>query len=161
MLTYMVAVMTEALGLSRKDRVLEIGTGSGYQTAVLARLVEEVWTVERIPGLLEEARDNLAGLRIMNVHLQIGDGSLGWPEESPFDAILVTAGSPGIPDSLKTQLARDGGRLVIPVGHEFYAQELLVIQKQENGQFTRRKTIDVVFVPLTGSDHHLAAEDVD
>jgi protein-L-isoaspartate(D-aspartate) O-methyltransferase len=146
---YMVAVMTEALDLRPEDRVLEIGTGSGYQTAILAHLVREVWTVERIPGLLEDARTVLQDLGISNVQLRIGDGTLGWPEKSPFDAILVTAGSPDVPAPLKAQLALDGGRLVIPVGDRFL-QDLVRVTR-EGDTFRDERLLACRFVPLVGA----------
>jgi len=146
---YMVAVMTEALSLTPEDRVLEIGTGSGYQTAILAHLVREVWTVERLPGLVDGARRVLEDLRLSNVHLRIGDGTLGWPEESPFDAILVTAGSPDVPGSLKAQLTCEGGRLVIPVGDRFLQN--LVRVTREGDAFREETLLACRFVPLVGA----------
>ncbi len=112
---YMVATMTAALGLPLEARVLEVGTGSGYQTAVLAELAAEVFTIERIPELAEAAQAVLESLDYDNIQFRIGDGSKGWPEEAPFDGILVTAGAIDVPPGLKAQL-KDGGRLVIPVG---------------------------------------------
>jgi len=114
---YMVAVMTEALRLKETDRVLEIGTGSGYQAAVLAELAEKVYSVERLRPLMIKARQTLDRLSYTNVVIKVGDGTSGWPEEAPFEAIIVTAGSPLIPQPLVAQLAT-GGRLVIPVGDE-------------------------------------------
>jgi protein-L-isoaspartate(D-aspartate) O-methyltransferase len=147
---YMVAVMTEALNLSEEDRVLEVGTGSGYQTAVLSLLARGVWSIERIPYLLEEARHVLRDLGADNIQLRVGDGTLGWPEEGPFDAILVTAGSPGIPESLKAQLSPDGGRLVIPVGDRFL-QELVRLTR--NGDdFREERILGCRFVPLVGAE---------
>jgi protein-L-isoaspartate(D-aspartate) O-methyltransferase len=147
---YMVAVMTEALDLSMDDRALEIGTGSGYQTAVLSHLARGVWSVERIPELLEEARKVLDGLGAGNVRLRLGDGSLGWPEEAPFDAILVTAGSPGVPDTLKGQLHPHGGRLVIPVGDR--ALQELVRVTREGDRFLEERLLACRFVPLLGAE---------
>jgi len=112
---YMVAVMTDALGLSGGERVLEIGTGSGYQTAILARLADWVYSIEYIAALSRRAQTVLEQLKIFNVNLMVGDGSKGWPEQAPFDAIIVTAGAPVVPQPLVGQLA-DGGRLVVPVG---------------------------------------------
>jgi protein-L-isoaspartate(D-aspartate) O-methyltransferase len=112
---YIVALMTEALELKATDRVLEIGTGSGYQTAILAKLSEWVYSVERFPNLARKAGDILEQLSITNVSILVGDGSQGWEEHSPYDGVIVTAGSPDFPESLLDQLA-DGGRLVIPVG---------------------------------------------
>jgi len=128
---YMVALMTEALLLTGKERVLEIGTGSGYQTAVLAEVSEKVFSIERIRPLAIRARKLLYELGYFNVEIKIFDGTFGWREESPFDAILVTAGSPDIPQPLIDQLAA-GGRLVIPVGDTFI-QELFRVTKTEAG----------------------------
>jgi protein-L-isoaspartate(D-aspartate) O-methyltransferase len=127
----MVALMTEALLLSGKEKVLEIGTGSGYQTAILAELSEKVYSIERIRPLAIRARKLLYDLGYFNVEIKIFDGTLGWGEESPFDAITVTAGAPDIPQPLIDQLAM-GGRLVIPVGNSF-AQDLIRITKVEEG----------------------------
>ena len=128
---YMVALMTEALQLSGKEKVLEIGTGSGYQTAILAELSEKVFSIERIRSLAIRARKLLYELGYFNVEIKIFDGTLGWTEESPFDAIVVTAGSPDIPQTLLDQLAI-GGRLVIPVGDAF-VQDLIRVIKTEEG----------------------------
>ena len=147
---FMVGVMTEALGLQGEDRVLEIGTGSGYQTAILARLALEVFTVERIPELTEEARETLTALDIQNVEFRVGDGSLGWPDEAPFHAILVTAGAPRAPEALKEQLSPDGGSLVIPVGDRRF-QRLLRIRR-EGTAFTEEELLQCRFVPLVGSE---------
>ena len=128
---YMVALMTEALLLAGKEKVLEIGTGSGYQTAILAELSEKVFSVERIRPLAIRARKLLYELGYFNVEIKIFDGTFGWTEESPFDAILVTAGSPDIPQPLIDQLAM-GGRLVIPVGDPF-VQDLFRVTKTKEG----------------------------
>jgi len=128
---YMVALMTEALLLTGKEKVLEIGTGSGYQTAILAELSEKVFSIERIRPLALRARKLLYELGYFNVEIKIFDGTLGWMEESPFDAIVVTAGSPDIPQTLLDQLAI-GGRLVIPVGDAF-VQDLIRVIKTEEG----------------------------
>ncbi len=128
---YMVALMTEALLLTGKEKVLEIGTGSGYQTAILAELSEKVFSIERIRPLALRARKLLYELGYFNVEIKIFDGTLGWMEESPFDAIMVTAGSPDIPQTLLDQLAI-GGRLVIPVGDAF-VQDLIRVIKTEEG----------------------------
>ena len=147
---YMVAAMTEALELEPDARVLEIGTGSGYQTAVLARLAGEVLTIERLPGLAAEARARLREAGCANVRLRVGDGSLGWPEEAPFDAILVTAAAPAVPPSLTAQLRRSGGRMVIPVGSRG-SQRLTRIRRTPAGT-TRNRLMDCVFVPLVGAE---------
>jgi protein-L-isoaspartate(D-aspartate) O-methyltransferase len=147
---YMVAVMTEALNLSGTERALEIGTGSGYQTAILSRLARGVWSIERIPELLDEARKTLDDLEVDNVRLRLGDGTLGWPEEAPFETIVVTAGSPGIPDTLKAQLAPEGGRLVIPVGDR--ALQDLVRVTRKGDQFLEERLLACRFVPLVGAE---------
>jgi len=144
---YMVALMTEALLLTGKEKVLEIGTGSGYQTAILAELSEKVFSVERIRPLAIRARKLLYELGYFNVEIKIFDGTFGWTEESPFDAILVTAGSPDIPQPLIDQLAT-GGRLVIPVGDAF-VQDLVRVTKTEEG--VRREDLGGCrFVKLIG-----------
>ncbi len=144
---YMVALMTEALELTGGETVLEIGTGSGYQTAVLAEIVKTVFSIERIGPLADSARALLQQLGYANVTVLVGDGTLGAAEHAPFDAIIVTAGSPGVPLSLKEQLA-DGGRLVIPVGSRGY-QELNRIRRQGN-DFITENLGGCVFVPLIG-----------
>lgn len=145
---YIVALMTEQLELNSSDHVLEIGTGSGYQTAILASLVRRVWTIERIRPLAMQARKVLDSLHLLNVNIKVGDGTLGWPEEGPFDAILVTAGAPAVPETLAFQLA-PGGRLVIPVGDES-SQTLFRIRKETDGSLTRETGIGCRFVPLIG-----------
>lgn len=145
---YIVALMTDLLELNSKDHVLEIGTGSGYQTAILASLVRRVWTIERIRPLAMQARKVLDTLHLLNVNIKVGDGTLGWPEEGPFDAIIVTAGAPAIPETLAAQLA-PGGRLVIPVGDEA-SQTLLRIRKAADGTLTQETGIGCRFVPLIG-----------
>jgi len=145
---YMVALMTDLLEVSSKDHVLEIGTGSGYQTAILASLVRRVWTIERIRPLAMQARKALDSLHLLNVNIKVGDGTLGWPEEGPFDAILVTAGAPAIPETLAAQLA-PGGRMIIPVGDESN-QTLLRIRKEADGTLTQETGIGCRFVPLIG-----------
>jgi protein-L-isoaspartate(D-aspartate) O-methyltransferase len=143
---YIVAFMTDALGLKGGERVLEVGTGSGYQAAVLARLAAEVYTIEIVEPLGVEARDRLAHLGYRGVEVRIGDGYQGWPEAAPFDAIIVTAAAPRVPEPLKDQL-KDGGRLVIPVGDE--TQELMVLVRR-GGAFDERRMLPVRFVPMTG-----------
>jgi len=140
------ARLLQELGVSRHEKVLEIGTGSGYQAAVLARLVEEVYTVEIRDELAQRARATLASLGITNVRVRVGDGYQGWPEEAPFDGILVTAAPHRVPEPLLDQL-KVGGRLVIPVGR--YFQDLLVYTKTESG-IEKRNVIPVRFVPMTG-----------
>jgi protein-L-isoaspartate(D-aspartate) O-methyltransferase len=142
---FIVAYMTAALGVARTHRVLEIGTGSGYQAAVLAHLAREVYTVEIVPELARRASALLDTLGYSNVHIREGDGYAGWPEHAPFDRIIVTAAPEQVPRSLIDQLASDG-RLVIPVGTN--EQWLTLIEKTKNG-VTQRRTIPVRFVPLT------------
>lgn len=145
---YMVALMTEFLGLKGPERVLEIGTGSGYQAAVLAELCEKVYTIERIKSLADKARATLDRLGYKSVAIKLYDGTYGWKEMAPFDAIVVTAGSPDIPAPLVEQL-KEGGRIVIPVGDR-YGQELITVVKIAEGMITRR-SIPCVFVPLIGN----------
>jgi protein-L-isoaspartate(D-aspartate) O-methyltransferase len=145
---YIVALMTQLLRVQPTDRILEVGTGSGYQAAVLAELAAEVYTIEIIPSLAESARVTLEALGYRNVHVKQGDGYEGWPERAPFDGIVVTAGSPRIPPPLIEQL-REGGRLAIPVGGTRVTQELIFGEKQ-GGQLRTRSVAPVLFVPLTG-----------
>ena len=146
---YMVALMTEALELkTAQDKVLEIGTGSGYQAAVLAELVEQVYSIDRLAVLVERTGKVLAELGYNNIHLKVGDGTQGWPEESPFDAILVTAGAPQIPRPLVEQLAK-GGRLVIPVGNR-WSQTLTRVRKTETGSIKTEYLGGCRFVKLIG-----------
>jgi len=144
---YMVAIMTELLELQADERVLEIGTGSGYQAAVLTRLCQWVYTVERIGSLSERARKAIAACGYENITFKVGDGTEGWPEEAPFDGIVVTAGAPTVPDVLVHQL-RLGGRLVIPVGNRF-SQTLKRVIKTEDGPRVESHT-GCRFVDLVG-----------
>ncbi len=144
---FMVAFMTEALKLEGTEKVLEIGTGSGYQTAILAELAEMVYSVERIPSIADRARKTLDSLGYSNIAIRIGDGTLGWEEFAPFDAILVTAGAPDIPPPYMEQLA-EGGRLVIPVGGEF-VQELVRLTKKKE-RIVRENLGGCRFVKLIG-----------
>ncbi len=141
---YIVAYMSEALGLLGAEKVLEVGTGSGYQTAVLAELAAEIWTVEIVEELSNEARRRLDALGYANIHYRTGDGTQGWPEESPFDAVIVTAAPESVPKPLLDQLA-DGGRLVIPVGRDI--QELILVERSGKS-FRQIRLIGVRFVPL-------------
>jgi protein-L-isoaspartate(D-aspartate) O-methyltransferase len=141
---YIVAYMTEALHLQPEDRVLEIGTGSGYQTAILAELVKEVYTVEIIASLSLRAQEVLGKLGYRNIYFKIGDGTFGWEENSPYEAIMVTAAPARIPEQLEKQL-KPGGRLVIPVGSTF--QDLYLVTREKDG-FKRKKLLPVRFVPL-------------
>jgi protein-L-isoaspartate(D-aspartate) O-methyltransferase len=145
---YMVALMTELLELKGKERVLEIGTGSGYQAAVLAVLADRVYTMERIRPLAMRARKVLDSLGLLNVNIKIDDGTCGWQEEAPFDAILVTAGAPEIPEDLVTQLA-PGGCLVLPVGNQI-SQTLVRVRKGEDGALSVEQSIGCRFVKLIG-----------
>ncbi len=148
---YIVAFMTEALGLAGGERVLEIGAGSGYAAAVLSRIAGEVYTVERIGQLAEKAAAVLSDLGYDNVHVRHGDGTKGWPEHAPYDAIVVAAGGPDIPVSLREQL-KVGGRLVIPVGTDPRAQELVRVTRVSEGEYEREDIADVRFVPLIGEE---------
>lgn len=141
---YIVAYMTEALELKGGEKVLEIGTGSGYQTAVLAEVAGEVWTVEIVGTLAERARTVLEGLGYANIHFRISDGSRGWPESAPFDGIIVTAAAARLPPDLEDQLA-PGGRMIIPVGTDL--QELVLVRRGKKG-FERQTRLGVRFVPL-------------
>ena len=143
---YIVAFMTEALGLRGGEKVLEVGTGSGYQAAVLAEIAGEVYTIEIVAPLAERARADLARLGYTNVHVRAGDGYKGWPEAAPFDAIIVTAAAPRLPEPLLEQL-KDGGRLVIPVGED--DQQLMIVTRSGK-TFTRENVLPVRFVPMTG-----------
>jgi protein-L-isoaspartate(D-aspartate) O-methyltransferase len=143
---YIVAFMTEALGLRGGEKVLEVGTGSGYQAAVLAEIAREVHTIEIVEPLAARARADLARLGYANVHVRAGDGYKGWPEAAPFDAIIVTAAAPRLPEPLLAQLA-DGGRLVIPVGEQ--DQQLMIVTRSGT-TFTRENVLPVRFVPMTG-----------
>ena len=146
---YIVALMTDLLELTSKDHVLEIGTGSGYQTAILASLVRRVWTIERIRPLAMQARKVLDSLHLLNVNIKVGDGTLGWPEEGPFDRIIVTAGGPTVPEPLVLQLA-DPGIMLIPVGASRREQRLMRIFKKE-GRLHQEDQGAVAFVDLIGS----------
>src|SRR6266850_18935 len=142
-----VALMTEALTPRRRDSVLEIGTGSGYQTAILARLAGRVYTIERLPDLLVEAEERFRRLGLTNIETRLGDGAAGWPEEAPFDGIIVAAAAPRIPEPLTMQLA-PGGRLVIPVG-DLASQELVILERPRSGAgLLQHHAGGVRFVPL-------------
>jgi protein-L-isoaspartate(D-aspartate) O-methyltransferase len=143
---YVVAFMTEALGLRGGETVLEVGTGSGYQAAVLAEIAARVYTIEIVAPLADEARERLARLGYRNVEVRAGDGYQGWPEKAPFDAVIVTAAAPRVPEPLEQQL-KDGGRLVIPVGES--DQELMVITRRGT-RYDEVRVLPVRFVPMTG-----------
>lgn len=146
---FIVALMTELLDLQPSDKVLEVGTGSGYQAAVLAELTATVCSIEVIPELAQRAAAVLASEGYSGVMLRTGNGSLGWPEEAPFDAIIVTAAAPDIPPALIEQL-RPGGRMVMPVGAYHGDQDLVLLTKSGTGEVTQRTVLQVAFVPLTG-----------
>src|SRR6516162_7845088 len=148
---YIVAFMTEALGLKGGEKVLEIGAGSGYAAALLSQIAGEVYTAERIGQLAEKAASTLANLGYHNVHVLHGDGSKGWPEHAPYDGIIVAAGGPSIPESLKEQL-NVGGRLVIPVGRDPQIQELVRVTRVSEHEYRREDLADVRFVPLIGHE---------
>jgi len=146
---YIVAIMTDLLEPKSGDRVLEVGTGSGYQAAILSRLVGEVYTIEIIPELAKEAAHRLRALGYSNVKTREGDGYYGWKDAAPFDSIIVTAAASQIPPPLVKQL-KPGGRMIIPVGGPFYTQQLVLVKKDEKGKLTLRQLLPVRFVPLTG-----------
>lgn len=144
---YIVAAMTQMLRPRPDMRVLEIGTGCGYQAAVLAECVGEVWSVERIPELAEAAATRLKRLCYSNIHVKTADGALGWPEHAPYDGILVTAAAREVPPTLIDQLA-PGGRMVIPVGAGRYEQALTLVTRNEEGEVGEERGLPVAFVPL-------------
>ncbi len=146
---YIVALMTDLLDPKSADSVLEVGTGSGYQAAVLAELVAKVYTIEIVETLGRRAKQVLGELQYRNVEVRIGDGYGGWPAAAPFDAIIVTAAPAAVPQPLIDQL-KPGGRMVIPVGGPSDVQHLLLVEKQSDGRTTTRRTLSVRFVPLTG-----------
>ena len=146
---YIVAVMTDLLEPAAGCRALEVGTGSGYQAAVLSRLCDKVYTLEIVEPLGRQARDRLARLGYANVEVRIGDGYYGWPEAAPFDVIVVTAVAGHIPPPLLQQL-KPGGRMVLPVGTRFTTQQLVLVRKLPDGKITTRQLLPVAFVPLTG-----------
>jgi protein-L-isoaspartate(D-aspartate) O-methyltransferase len=144
---YIVALMIELLDLEPSDRLLEVGTGSGYQAAVLGELAAEVHTIELVPGLALQAQKNLSGLGYTHVHVHTGDGSAGWPEAAPYNRILVAAAAPQVPQALLDQLA-EGGQLVIPVGG--LNVQSLEVWKRTGQEFSHRTNVEVCFVPLRG-----------
>jgi protein-L-isoaspartate(D-aspartate) O-methyltransferase len=146
---YIVALMTDLLAVKPGDRVLEIGTGCGYQTAVLAEVGAEVYSIEIVESLAQQAAETFMALGYDQIHAQAGDGYHGWPEHAPFDGIIVTAGAPHVPQPLVEQL-KPGGRMVIPLGDTWSGQELLLIRKDENGKTHQHNVLPVRFVPLTG-----------
>jgi protein-L-isoaspartate(D-aspartate) O-methyltransferase len=141
--------MTQLLAAGPEDKVLDVGTGSGYQAAVLNDLAGEVHSIERIPELAEQSAETLAGLGYDKVQVHLGDGSQGFPPEAPYDGILVAAAAPKVPQALLDQLA-EGGRLVIPVGSR--AQQTLEVWERQEGELAKKNSISVVFVPLLGEE---------
>ncbi len=148
---YIVAYMTEALNLESTDRVLEVGTGSGYQAAVLAEICDTVYTIEIVPELAERARNLLKVLNYDNIRIRTGDGYQGWPEYSPFDAIIVTCSPTHVPEPLVDQLV-EGGKMIIPVGEQ-YNQSLVLLEKR-GGRLNRRNVLPVRFVPMVDENQH-------
>ena len=146
---YVVALMIQSLRLEPGDRVMEIGTGSGYAAAILSHIAAEIYTVERLQSLVSYARQNLLATGCKNVFVYHGDGTLGWPEHAPYDAIIVAAGGPIVPEALSEQLAI-GGRLVIPVGSEQRAQRLVRVLRKNDREYSQEKLNHVRFVPLIG-----------
>lgn len=146
---YIVAIMTDLLDIEPGQRILEIGTGSGYQAAILAEIGARVWSIEIIPALGKEAQARLRRLDYDKVEVRLGDGYYGWPEQAAFDAIIVTAAASHIPPPLLRQL-KPGGKMIIPVGSQFSTQQLILITRGENDEFVTRQVLPVRFVPLTG-----------
>jgi protein-L-isoaspartate(D-aspartate) O-methyltransferase len=146
---YIVALMSDLIKPQAGDRVLELGTGSGYQAAILAELTGEVYSIEIIEALGKQASERLSRLGYDNVTVRLGDGYYGWQEHAPFDAIVVTAAASHVPPPLVAQL-KPGGRMVIPVGSRFLTQQLVLVEKQADGQLITRQILPVKFVPLTG-----------
>jgi len=144
---YIVALSTDLISPQAGQRVLEIGTGSGYQAAILAEIVSQVYSIELVPSLGKEAAERLRTLGYANVEVRIGDGYAGWPEQAPFDGIVVTAAAPRVPQALVDQL-KPGGRMVIPVGASHAAQELLLVVKKPDGSVEKKSVLPVRFVPL-------------
>lgn len=146
---YMVALMTECLGLKGDEKILEVGTGSGYQLAILAELCREVYSVERFEGLAQNSKEILVRLGYGNFSIKVGDGTLGWEEFAPYDGIIVTAGAPGIPESLAAQV-KDGGRIIIPIGSEF--SQVLTVAEKKGKTIEARPICGCMFVPLVGKE---------
>ncbi len=148
---YMVAIMSDLLNVNQNATVLEIGTGSGYQAAVLSQLVQQVYSIERIPELAESAAGRLKRLGYRNILVRQGNGYQGWQAYAPYDGIIVTAAAPYIPEALITQL-RTGGRMMIPIGEPHMLQELMMVSKRGEAQFDAKAILDVAFVPLLDED---------
>lgn len=147
---YIVALMTDLLALEAADVVLEIGTGSGYQAAILSQLCEQVYTVEYVSELAEMAKTRLEKLGYNNIEVRMGNGYEGWPEHAPYDAIIVTAAAPQIPEPLIEQL-KPGGRMVIPVGRAYTYQKLMLVEKDDIGKIKKKEMLGVLFVPFVGA----------
>ncbi|OQK18187.1 protein-L-isoaspartate O-methyltransferase [Methyloprofundus sedimenti] len=156
---YIVALMSDLLNTKPSDSILEIGTGSGYQTAVLSRMVQQVYSVEIIESLAAKALNRLNKLGYTNISLRTGDGYFGWPEHAPYDGIIVTAAAPCIPPSLIEQL-KVGARMVIPLGFPNSYQELMLVEKKANGEIETQSILGVSFVPLTGKHETDCADNV-
>jgi len=148
---YIVALMTESLDLSKTDNVLEIGTGSGYQAAILAELANQVFSIERFPTLAKRAESLLQELSYANIKIKIGDGTLGWPEYAPFSRVIITAAAPQVPLPLAEQLS-DNGKMILPLGEAF--SQVLTLIKKEKGQLMSESICGCVFVPLIGKYGH-------
>jgi protein-L-isoaspartate(D-aspartate) O-methyltransferase len=148
---YIVAYMIAMLRLSAADRVLEIGAGSGYAAAVMSRIAAAVYSVERHAGLVDFACQHLAELGYDNVQVRHGDGTLGWPDHAPYDAIIVAAGGPSVPETLRGQLA-PGGRLIMPIGRDRRRQTLVLLTRDDDGRTTEEMLVPVAFVPLIGDE---------
>lgn len=146
---FIVALMTELLATTDQHKVLEVGTGCGYQTCILAKLVAQVYTVEIISELSMQAQERFELFQIENIHSKVGDGYYGWAEFAPYDRIMVTAAAPTVPPPLIEQL-KPGGKMVIPVGYSGWGQELTIVEKNEAGAINLRQVLSVSFVPLTG-----------
>ncbi|MBI1424194.1 MAG: protein-L-isoaspartate(D-aspartate) O-methyltransferase [Gammaproteobacteria bacterium] len=155
---YIVALMTDMLNLTPQSRVLEIGTGSGYQAAILSRVAKYVYTIERVPALAQAATKRLAQLGYHNIEVRCDDGYYGWQDKAPFDAIIVTAAASHIPQSLTDQL-QTGGRMIIPVGLQYLPQQLLLVSKDETGNTRTEFILDVAFVPLVTEADNLVPPD--
>ncbi|WP_455211027.1 protein-L-isoaspartate(D-aspartate) O-methyltransferase [Kaarinaea lacus] len=147
---YIVALMTDLLEPESDDVILEVGTGSGYQSAILANIVQKVYSIEIVPELAQEAEQRFNNLNITNIETKSGDGYYGWPEHAPYDGIIVTAAAPYVPEPLVEQL-KIGAKLVIPVGRPYMHQELIVVEKTADGQTQTKDILAVAFVPLTGT----------
>jgi protein-L-isoaspartate(D-aspartate) O-methyltransferase len=155
---YIVALMTELLRPRKNGVILEIGTGSGYQAAILSRLVRQVYSMEIIEPLAAQAKHTLVRLGYHNVEVRVGDGRRGWPEHAPYDGVIVTAAAPQIPPALIDQL-KPKARLVIPVRLSNFSQELLLVEKGEGGEIATRDILSVAFVPLTGGEGDTGQEE--